>query len=136
MLLRNFFIFIYLSITVFLFTTLETSLSLWLSFMGNALILTFITYYHIFIERRYSPFLSTYIVFNFLFFLVAPLAQISEFNMMETPVFTHYFPFSELTFIKTNGLIATFNIVFFLFYVGCKDYIKVKKQYHLKKHLL
>lgn len=118
---------------MFLFATLETSLPLWLSFMGNALILTFITYYHIFIERRYSPFLSTYIVFNFLFFLVAPLAQISEFNMMETPVFTHYFPFSELTFIKTNGLIATFNIVFFLFYVGCKDYIKVKKTILLKK---
>jgi hypothetical protein len=132
-LLRNFFIFIYLSITVFLFATLEASISLWMSFMGNALILTFITYYHIFIERRYSPFLSTYIVFNFLFFLVAPLAQISEFNMMETPVFTHYFPFSELTFIKTNGLIAIFNVVFFLFYVGCKDYIKIKKKKPVKK---
>ncbi|MEO9502338.1 O-antigen polymerase [Nonlabens ulvanivorans] len=133
MLLRNFFIFIYLSITVFLFATLETSLSLWMSFMGNALILTFITYYHIFIERRYSPFLSTYIVFNFLFFLVAPLAQISEFNMMEAPTFTHHFPFSELTFIKTNGLIAIFNIVFFLFYVAGKDYIKLKKQIPTRK---
>ncbi len=95
--------------------------------MVNALILTFITYYHIFIERKYSPFLSTYIVFNYLFFLVAPLAQINEFNSMETPVFTHNFPFSELTFIKTNGLIAIFHIVFFLFYVGCKGYIKAKK---------
>ncbi|GAK88231.1 hypothetical protein JCM19297_2744 [Nonlabens ulvanivorans] len=61
------------------------------------------------------------------------MAQISEFNMMETPAFTHHFPFTELTFIKTNGLIATFNIVFFLFYVACKDYIKNKRKKPVKK---
>jgi hypothetical protein len=126
MLLRNLFIFIYLLTTVILFATFEASIGLWLSFFGNALLLAFITYYHIFTEKTYSPFLSTYIVFNYLFFLVAPIIQAGVLAPLDMGVFENYYPFNELTFIKTNGLIAVFHVVFFLFYVGLKGYIKGK----------
>ena len=44
MILRNIFIFIYLFITVLLFSTFEATLELWLAFFGNAVLLTFITF--------------------------------------------------------------------------------------------
>jgi hypothetical protein len=127
MLLRNIFIFIYLLSTIVLFATFDATLELWFSFFGNALLLTFITYYHIFLEKQYSPFLSTYIVFSYLFFLVAPIVQASVLAPMENGAFDHYFPYKEELFLKTNGLIAIFHVVFFLFYLGIKDYIRVRK---------
>ncbi|WP_394355200.1 O-antigen polysaccharide polymerase Wzy [Nonlabens antarcticus] len=111
---------------VVLFSTFDATLGLWLSFLGNALLLTLITYYHIFIEKSYSPFLSTYIVFSFLFFLVAPIIQAGVLAPQVDGTFDHNFPFKEDLFIKTNGLIALFHVVFFLFYVGVKDYIRRK----------
>ncbi|AUC78651.1 O-antigen polysaccharide polymerase Wzy [Nonlabens sp. MB-3u-79] len=128
MFLRNTFIFVYLLVTAFIFATFDTSISLWLSFFSNAIIITFITYFHIFIEKTYSPFLSTYIVFNFLFFLVAPMSQASTMTAMEFPVYGNQFPFDEWVFIKTNFLISGFHIVFFLTYIGTKTLIKTTKK--------
>ena len=126
MILRNIFIFIYLFITVLLFSTFEATLELWLAFFGNAVLLTFITYYHIFIEKSYSPFLSAYIVFSFLFFLVAPVTQANVLAPLENGLFDHYFPYKEHLFLKANGLVAIFHICFFLFYIGIKSLIKKK----------
>ena len=123
MILRNIFIFIYLFITVLLFSTFEATLELWLAFFGNAVLLTFITYYHIFIEKSYSPFLSAYIVFSFLFFLVAPVTQANVLAPLENGLFDHYFPYKEHLFLKANGLVAIFHICFFLFYIGIKSLI-------------
>jgi hypothetical protein len=126
MILRNLFIFVYLLSIAVIFSVFELSIGLWLSFFCNTIILTLITYYHIFIERCYSPFLSTYIVFNFLFFIVAPIVQADTLGATEIGLFENKYPFNELTFIKTNGLIAIFHVVFFLFYVSIKGYIKIK----------
>jgi hypothetical protein len=126
MILRNIFIFVYLFIIVLLFATFEATLELWLAFFGNAVLLTFITYYHIFIEKTFSPFLSAYIVFSFLFFLVAPVTQANVLAPLENGIFDHYFPYKEELFLKANGLVAIFHISFFLFYVGLKGYIKKK----------
>lgn len=127
MLLRNLFIFIYLLITAVLFATFETSVQLWVSFFVQAIVLTFIAYYHIFLEKTYSPFLSTYIVFCYLFFVLAPIIQAGVLQPLENGAFDHNFPFSETLFIKTNGLITLFHIIFFLFYVAIKGYIRTKK---------
>lgn len=127
MLLRNIFIFVYVVVTIFIFSTLEASVYLWLSFFSNAILLSFITYYHIFLEKTYSPFISTYIVFSYLFFLVAPMSQATTMGAMEVPIYTHKFPFTELSFIKTNALISIFHVIFFLFYIGAKTLIKPKK---------
>ncbi|WP_405378519.1 O-antigen polysaccharide polymerase Wzy [Nonlabens sp. Asnod3-A02] len=127
MILRNIFIFVYLFITVLLFATFEATLELWFAFFGNAVLLTFITYYHIFIEKSYSPFLSAYIVFSFLFFLVAPVTQANILAPLENGIFDHYFPYKEHLFLKANGLVAIFHTSFFLFYVGTKGYIRKKK---------
>ncbi len=128
MFLRNLFIFIYLIILVVLFGSYEAPWQLWSSFFLSALLLTFITYYHIFIEKKYSPFLSTYIVFNYLFFIVAPIIQSKNFMPLDSPVFDHKFPYKEDLFIKTNLLISLFHIIFFLTYIGVKGYIKTIKK--------
>ncbi len=109
------------------FTTSEVSWLLWFTFLGNALVLSFITYYHIFIEKVYSPFLSTYIVFSYLFFIVAPLSQVTTMMDMTVPTYTHNFPYDEGIFFKTNALIIVFHIVFFLFYLGTKSLIKTRE---------
>lgn len=128
MILRNTFILVYLLVTVAIFSFLDASISLWLSFFSNAVILSFFTYYHIFIEKFYSPFLSTYIVFNYLFFLVAPMSQVTTMTSMDIPIFSNNFPFEESLFIKTNFLISIFHITFFLFYVGAKSLIRQKNK--------
>lgn len=127
MLLRNLFIFIYLLITAILFGTFNTSIELWASFFAQAFILTGILYYHIFSEKKFSPFLSTYVVFNYLFFILAPMVQAGILYPQEVGVFDHNFPFSETLFIKTNALISLFHIIFFLFYIGIKGYISKKR---------
>ncbi len=128
MILRNIFIFVYLITIILLFATFEASLELWLAFFGNAILLTSITYYHIFIEKTYSPFLSAYIVFSFLFFLFAPVTQANVLAPLENGVFEHKFPYKEDLFLKANGLVAIFHSTFFIFYVGIKSLIKTKKQ--------
>ncbi|WP_231717755.1 O-antigen polysaccharide polymerase Wzy [Nonlabens sp. YIK11] len=70
--------------------------------------------------------MSTYIVFSYLFFLVAPIVQAGVLAPLANGEFDHFFPYKEDLFLKTNGLVAIFHIVFFLFYVALKGYIKNK----------
>ena len=60
---------IYIGITIFMFINLKVSFPLWSSFFLTAVILFAITAYHLYYEKEYSPFLSSFIVFTFLFFL-------------------------------------------------------------------
>lgn len=86
-------------------------------FIINFLILTIILCYHIYYERGYSPFISTFLVFNYLFFLVAPMYQITELVDPLTPkVFINNFPYKEHLIIKTLYLIIFFNTIFLIFY--------------------
>ncbi|MGB3590279.1 MAG: O-antigen polysaccharide polymerase Wzy [Nonlabens sp.] len=126
--LRNIFIIAYLTIVALLYLNYNAAPLLWLSFFLNTVILTFITYYHIFLEKRYSPFLSTYIVFTFLFFTVAPILQSMHYMEMENPLYDHKFPYKEDLFIKTNGLIALFQFVFFISYIALKTRLKTKSR--------
>ncbi len=111
--------FTYVLITVVLFATFDTTLSVWLSFFINALILLFITVFHIFAEKDYSPFISSFIVFSFLFFLVAPIIQINTFEGVNREFMTYY-PYAENEAVFANTLICIFNIVFFSTYIFLK----------------
>lgn len=118
--------FLYLLISIPLFLFFHTSIIVWASFFVNYLFLTALTYYHLIKEPDYSPFLTSFIVFSFLFFLVAPILQISSIG--SNGVFPNGFPYSTLDVVITNFLILLFNFCFFL------TYIIFKKKY-LKKDL-
>ncbi len=92
---------------------------IWISFFINYLVLTAITYYHLNIEKNYSPFLSSFIIFNFLFFLVAPIIQISSMESNGS-IFPNGFPYRTWDIIFTNFLILIFNCVFLLTYLHFK----------------
>lgn len=112
-------LFVYTLITVALFVTFDGEVDVWFSFLVSALILAGITLYHIFAERVYSPFVSAYIVFTFLFFIVAPMVQINSFEGVN-PEFINKFPYDKNLAIYTNVLISIFNVVFFLSYLFFK----------------
>ncbi|MFT5891921.1 MAG: hypothetical protein ACI9Y7_002028 [Dokdonia sp.] len=112
-------LFVYTFITVALFVTFNGAADVWLSFFVSALILAGITLYHIFEERTYSPFVSAFIVFTFLFFIVAPMVQINSFEG-PNPQFVNRFPYDKDLAIYTNVLISVFNTVFFLSYLFFK----------------
>ena len=136
---KSFFIIIYIVITAFMFSTFKSSILIWTSFLLNALTLFFITIYHLYYEKTYSPFISSYIVFNFLFLLAAPIAQINSFYEIENSKFVNFFPFKEELAIYVNLLIVFFNLVFICSYIFfkkktlsiIKDPVKLKKQKNL-----
>lgn len=114
---------IYIGITIFMFINLKVSFPLWSSFFLTAVILFAITAYHLYYEKGYSPFLSSFIVFTFLFFLAAPIAQINSFGSIKTAYFSNNFPFKEEIIIYTNILINIFNIIFIISYIFLKPKI-------------
>ena len=117
----------YLIITSFIFLTVDAESAVVFSFVPNALVLTFFTYYHLYIEKIYSPFLSTYIVFNYLFFIVAPMSQLTTLSELGLTSFSNKFEYKQELFLKTNLLVFLFHIVFFTFYIGAKRLIKTKE---------
>ena len=117
--LRNIFLVVYLLISSVLFISFNCDIYVWLTFFLSFLIITLITYYHLFIEIEYSPFISAFIVFNYLFFLLAPIIQIGSFTVTNNKFATRL-PYDTGLTIKTNGLIILFNIIFFFTYVYFK----------------
>lgn len=107
----------YLIISLFLFGTFHTSLWVWISFFINWSILSLIFGYHLYIEKTYSPFISTLIVFHFLFFIIAPIIQINSFYGLTKPKFVNHFIYRENLAVYTNVLIVIFTVVFFQFYL-------------------
>jgi hypothetical protein len=91
----------------------------WISFFINYIIITTIAYYHLNLEKYYSPFLTSYVIFNFLFFLVAPIIQIS-FIESNGLLFPNGFPYKTWDVVFTNFLILIFNLLFFLSYLFLK----------------
>nr|WP_177730885.1 O-antigen polymerase [Flavobacterium inviolabile] len=90
-----------------------------LSFFVNFIVLWIFTYYNIYIEKRFSPFLSVYLVFNLLFFIVAPIVQIDSIvsGYMESGKFIQKFPFEENICIRANLYLLVFHIIFFISYL-------------------
>ncbi|MGV3461647.1 MAG: O-antigen polymerase [Flavobacterium sp.] len=86
------------------------------------------TFYHIFLEKKFSPFLSVYIVFNLLFFIVSPLIQIDELETNSTTRFIQNFPYNPEFCIRINIYLLIFHIIFFVTYlISVKDVTIVKK---------
>ena len=132
--LKSVFIVIYLALMLLMLLSLKADAIVWFSFFFSSLVLLFITIYHLYFEKEYSPFLSSYIVFTFLFFLAAPISQVNSFNGLVAPKFITFFPYKEWIVIYTNTLISVFNIIFIIAYIRFKNYF-LKSQKKEKKYL-
>ena len=93
-----------------------------------------IMYYHFFLEKEYSPFISAYLIFSLLFFVIAPLAQISKIDTV-LPRYLNYLPYHWKQTIFANLCILIFNVVFFISYVFFKKYNNKVKPYKIRKRL-
>ena len=122
--LKTILTFLYLSTSILVFLFFKAELLVWLSFFLNFLLLTGITYFHLNLEKTYSPFLTSFIVFFYLFCLVSPIIQISSFDG-ETSPFPQRFSYNSWNIIHANFLIFTFCVVFFLTYLFFKKRYKV-----------
>lgn len=109
----------YVVISALLFINFKADIGVWLSFMVNNLILFGIMMFHLYEEKEYSPFISVFLVFSFLFFIVAPITQINFILSKNETFMTMFYYTNEIT-IKTCAFIALFNIVFFMGYLYFK----------------
>ncbi|MAX70206.1 MAG: polysaccharide polymerase [Flavobacteriaceae bacterium] len=123
--LRKVFLLIYILLSTILFASFSCDIFVWASFFISFLVISLIAYYHLFIEKEYSPFISAYIVFNYLFFLLAPIIQIGSFTDTNNRFATMFVYNIGLT-LKTNAIIVFFNIIFFFSYVYFKKKFKSK----------
>lgn len=101
------------------------------SFFVNYLIIMVIMYYHFFLEKEHSPFISAYLIFNLLFFIIAPLSQIYT----ETTTYVNQYPYHWAEAIRANVYILLFNITFFISYIVLKKRYKFVKPYKIEKKL-
>lgn len=112
--------FLYLCISLIAFLSFDTTPIVWSSFFINFLLITSIAYYHLNIEKAFSPFLTSFIIFNYLFFFLAPVFQISAMNDLNFR-FPNDFAFSTSSVVFANLLILIFNMVFIFSYLYFKD---------------
>ena len=117
----------FLLVAMFLFIYFKIDITLVPSFALSAVVLFSILIYHLYIERTFSPFVSAFIVFNFLFFIVAPIVQIDYMEARPSPEFVTRFPYKKDIVRFTNLLIIIFNSSFFIIYVFLKRYGLFKK---------
>jgi hypothetical protein len=122
--LKGVFLIVYIGLTLIMFITFKASLLVFTSFFFSAIVLFLITIYHLYYEKVFSPFLSSFIVFSFLFFLAAPISQINSFDGLENPKFVNFFPFDEYLVLYANILVSLFNVVFIFAYIYMKKTIK------------
>lgn len=112
--------FLYLCISLIAFLSFDTTPIIWSSFFVNFLLITSIAYYHLNIEKAFSPFLTSFIIFNYLFFFLAPVFQISAMNDLNFR-FPNDFAFNTSSVVFANLLILIFNIVFIFSYLYFKE---------------
>ena len=111
--------FLYLCISLLAFVSFNINIPVLISFFLSFCIITIIAYYHLNIETVFSPFLGSYVIFNYLFFFIAPVFQISSLSLVNSR-FPNDFIFNSSSVITANILIILFNITFFLSYIYFK----------------
>jgi hypothetical protein len=124
---KKFFFSIYTGICLILLIFLSSPVLLKATFAANFFIIWLITFYHLYIEKKFSPFLSVYIVFNLLFFIVSPMIQIDDLERNSTTRFIQNFPYHPEFCIRTNIYILIFHIFFFITYLFASGKIAQKK---------
>jgi len=125
--------FLYLIVSIPLFLFFRAEIFVWISFFINYCLITAIAYYHLNKEALFSPFLTSYIVFVFLFFIVAPIIQTNSIESTSL-LFPNAYPYSAKDIIFTNFLILIFTAIFFLGYIFFKRRkLQIPKQLESEK---
>lgn len=132
--MKNFVFLLFFAFTGIQFFLVDIDLLVLSSFFVNYFILMVIMYYHFFLEKEYSPFISAYLIFNILFFIIAPLTQLSNLDV-KLPVFLNYLPYNSLKTMIANIYILVFNIVFFISYLIFKKQNRFVKPFKNRKEL-
>tara|TARA_B110000046_G_C13025143_1_gene413538 strand:- start:900 stop:2180 length:1281 start_codon:yes stop_codon:yes gene_type:complete len=73
-------------------------------------------FFYLFKDKRFSPILAAFIVFNFLFFIIAPMLQIHQVYESGNLKLVNKLIYKEYLIIKTGVFVLIFNIVFFVAY--------------------
>jgi hypothetical protein len=111
----------YLLISIFLFATFSADTSVWISFFVSNLLLFGMFWWHLHQEKEFSPFISVFLVFSFLFFILSPVLQIGELNLANG-VFITNLKYSQTAIVHTNVLVIIFNLTFAAAYLYFKKF--------------
>ena len=122
-------IIVYIVISTFLFANFAAEIEVWASFFGSNLVLFALLWWHLYREQDYSPFISVYIVFNFLFFIIAPILQLRVIGSKNADFLTNL-PYTSNGIIYANVLIVIFTISFFGAYTLFKKTRKARAIKH------
>jgi hypothetical protein len=90
-------------------------------------VLFFFTAFYLLNERDFSPFIASYIVFSFLFLIMAPILQFDKYFNGNSNHFFNGLTYSNELILKTNILIILFNLIFFTSYFYLNKYYKKPK---------
>ena len=85
-------------------------------FTLNFLVIFIITLFYLFKDKRFAPILAAFIVFNFLFFIIAPMLQIHQIYETENLKLITKLVYRDYLIVKTSVFVLIFNIVFFIAY--------------------
>tara|TARA_B110000459_G_scaffold198291_1_gene243042 strand:+ start:374 stop:1789 length:1416 start_codon:yes stop_codon:yes gene_type:complete len=91
-----------------------------ISFLLNWVSLFVILYFHLIRDKEFSPYISSYLVFGYLFFLVSPMYQIY------TGIFPNTYPIKINEVVKLNFYILIWNTNFLIAYQIIKKRKKKK----------
>ncbi|QVY64751.1 O-antigen polysaccharide polymerase Wzy [Polaribacter sp. Q13] len=106
-----------------------------LLFITNFVVLLFFTAFYLLNEKDFSPFIASYIVFSFMFFIMAPILQLDELFRGNNKRFFNGLIYSNALILKANLLIITFNIIFLSVYFYLNKYYKNIKTITYRKNI-
>jgi hypothetical protein len=131
-------LFLIIYIPLLLFTQVPFFLKM--LFTLNFLVLFTINTFYLFKDKRFAPILAAFIVFNFLFFIIAPMLQIHQIYVSGNLNLVNKLIYKEYLLIKTSVFVLIFNIVFFIayrYFNAMKSKIKIyKENMNLPFHIL
>jgi len=99
-----------------------------LLFITNFVVLLFFTAFYLLNEKDFSPFIASYIVFSFLFFIIAPILQLDEYFKGKSTHFFNGLTYSNQLILKANLLIIIFHVFFLTTYFYLNSYYKKPKE--------
>lgn len=113
---RVLFLLLYFPIFLPLLIFTQVPVFLKILFSLNFLVIFVMSAVYLFKDKRYSPILAAFIVFNFLFFIIAPMLQIHDVFATGNPKMITKLIYKDHLMVKTSIFILVFNVVFFIAY--------------------
>ncbi len=126
-------LFLVIYIPLLLFT--EVPFYLKILFSLNFLVIFTMTVFYLFKDKKFAPILAAFIVFNFLFFIIAPMLQIHQVYETGNLRLVTKLVYKDYLVVKTSVLVFVFNSVFFVSYRYFNAWRYKAKRYFLNPNL-